>query len=559
MLWGIITRTNVDYAKLMWEEFLQTIDTFLTDKANLGSPTKKGRKDKPHVIPYCRFTKLIICHLGRIHNVHQRSASPFQLAEKDLRLGNLKFFPKGEKDEVFGMAIPNELITNNIRNAPYYNAYLEMVAKHDQMVAAQKEGMKKSASTKQSKPKPAIKKSSKPEPAPKPKVTKEKYSKASTAKPPKPKPAKEKSTKASTTGKGKVVKVHNLKNTFQLVDEHDEEPAHSEPEPKQKGAGEEHDMERAIQMSLESFQGQGHAHIGDELGEDVTKQANLKENTIELDQDQAGSDPDESLESRPQAEQVHMDEDQAGPDNGISHVALIGSDPEPTYDKFMTDLYPKVQESLKFPADEHINSILNDKATDEEPEKLNVDLEAVSMVTVPIYQASTSVPSITTEFELVDCVAALEKKLSDLEQNNKNLDNITRNLGSRVFTLELRDLPHKTDEAVCKNVKEVVQISLQAPLREHFRDLPEEDMKEMLHQRMFESGSYKSLPEHIALYEALEASMTRAQRDEFLTEKDKSRKQRRDDQDPLPPPDSDLSKRRRHDTSASGSSQPPAP
>ncbi|GKE32759.1 hypothetical protein Tco_1452081, partial [Tanacetum coccineum] len=321
--------------------------------------------------------------------------------------------------------------------------------------------------------------------------------------------------------------------------------------------------------------------IGDELGEDVTKQANLKENTIELDQDQAGSDPDESLESRPQAEQVHMDEDQAGPDNGISHVALIGSDPEPTYDKFMTDLYPKVQESLKFPADEHINSILNDKATDEEPEKLNVDVEAVSMVTIPIYQASTSVPPMsipiidlspsksapsttqapiftattttttttlppppqqqsTTESELADRVVALEKKLSDLEQNNKNLDNTTQNLGSRVFTSELKDLPHKTDEAVCKNVKEVVQIALQAPLRDHFRDLPAEDMKEMLHQRMFESGSYKSLPEHIALYEALEASMTRAQRDEFLTEKDKSRKQRRDDQDPLPPPDSDL-------------------
>nr|GEY23446.1 hypothetical protein [Tanacetum cinerariifolium] len=65
-------------------------------------------------------------------------------------------------------------------------------------------------------------------------------------------------------------------------------------------------------------------------------------------------------------------------------------------------------------------------------------------------------------------------------------------------------------------------------------------MKETLHQRMFEGGAYKSLPEHIALYEALEASMKRANRDEFFAEKDKSRKRRRDDQDPhLPPPDSD--------------------
>ncbi|GKB41718.1 hypothetical protein Tco_0886660 [Tanacetum coccineum] len=170
----------------------------------------------------------------------------------------------------------------------------------------------------------------------------------------------------------------------------------------------------------------------------------------------------------------------------------------------------------------------------------------------------------TTESELVERVAALEKKLSDLEQTNKNLDNTTRNLGSRVYNLDLRDLPHKINEVVHKNVKEAVQIALQAPFRDRFRDLPEEDMKEKrLKPRKFESGTYRIhylLPEHIALYEALEASMARAQRDEFLTKKDKSRKRCHDDQDPPPPPpDSDLSKRRRHDTSSSGSSQPLAP
>ncbi|GKG61783.1 hypothetical protein Tco_0623500, partial [Tanacetum coccineum] len=68
-----------------------------------------------------------------------------------------------------------------------------------------------------------------------------------------------------------------------------------------------------------------------------------------------------------------------------------------------------------------------------------------------------------------------------------------------------------------------------------------------------------SLPEHVALYEALEVSMERAQRDEFFAEKDKSRKRWRDDQDFHPPsPDSNLSKKKRHDSDASGSSQPPA-
>ncbi|GJV83074.1 hypothetical protein Tco_1522972, partial [Tanacetum coccineum] len=289
----------------------------------------------------------------------------------------------------------------------------------------------------------------------------------------------------------------------------------------------------------------------EELGEDVEKQENIKEKKVELDQDQAGSDPD----------------------------------PEPTHNEFMADLYPKVQESLKFPADEHViledplsstgtllsmknledsyaigDQFINDKSTDDEPGKLNIEAEVVFMVTVPIYQASSSVPPLTTESVLAEHVTALEKKLSDLEQNNKNLDNTTRNLGSKVYTLELRDLPHKINEAARENVKEAVQKALHAPLRDRFRDLSEEDIKEMLHQRMFETVSYKSLPKRIVVYEALEVSMECAQRDEFLAEKDKSRKRRRDDQDPPPPlPDLDLSKRRQHDAGASGSSSPQAP
>ncbi|GKF54222.1 hypothetical protein Tco_0161132, partial [Tanacetum coccineum] len=80
-----------------------------------------------------------------------------------------------------------------------------------------------------------------------------------------------------------------------------------------------------------------------ETGEDVDEQVNLKEKTIELNQDQAGSDPGETHESRPPPEQVLMDEDQAGPDPRTSRVALAGPDPEPTHDEFMADLYPKVQ------------------------------------------------------------------------------------------------------------------------------------------------------------------------------------------------------------------------
>nr|GEW02067.1 hypothetical protein [Tanacetum cinerariifolium] len=48
---------------------------------------------------------------------------------------------------------------------------------------------------------------------------------------------------------------------------------------------------------------------------------------------------------------------------------------------------------------------------------------------------------------------------------------------------------------------------MQAPLRNRFRDLPKADMKEILHQRMWESDSYKSHEDHMQLFEALEKSI----------------------------------------------------
>ncbi|GJX90656.1 hypothetical protein Tco_0343982 [Tanacetum coccineum] len=583
------------------------------------------------------------------------------------------------------MPIPNELISNNIKNAPYYNAYLEMVTKHDQKVAAEKEGKKKTPSAKQPKSKSATEKLSKPAPTPKPKVTKEKPSRPSTVKPPKPKPAKEKSSKDTPlqkSGKGKVVKVHNVKSSFQLVNEPKEEPAQPEPEPEpaHQGEGEEYDVERAIQMSLELFHAAGHAHVGgvairepvakatrplpvvEGMGKDIVTKEQVAQSLLALHTPKRRSTTDqfifqrqtpaiEDASTRPSAQaqddtsaniiydspspadaktccksdkinnggdteilqitkelgedvdqQVFMDEDQAGPDPGESSLALAGPDPEPTHKEFMANLYPKVQESLKFPADEHVilegplssigtlssmknledayaigDQFINDKSTKDKLGKLNVEAKVVSMVTVLIYQASSSVTPLstpvidllppkhapsttqapiftattttttttlspplqkqsTTESELAERVTALENKFSDLE-----------------------DLPCKIDETVYGTVKEAVQLALQDPLRDRFRYLPEAGMKEILHQRMFESGSYKSLPEHIALYEALKASMEQAQRGKFLA-KGQSCKQHRDNQDPLLLYQiSDLSKKKRHDSGASGSSQPPAP
>nr|GEW19201.1 hypothetical protein [Tanacetum cinerariifolium] len=303
-------------------------------------------------------------------------------------------------------------------------------------------------------------------------------------------------------------------------------------------------------------------NIGEEQGEDVDNQGYLEEQTVILDEGQARSDPGKTLESRPPPDDDKMDEDQAGSDPGKTHVALAGPNHEPMHDDFVAIIYPKMHESLKFLADEHIiledpprssrtlssmknmddtytfgDQFFNDKSTEDETGKQNVDAEFVYMVTVPIHQASTSVPPISTP--IID--------LSPLKSAASHLPEPFTAATTETTTTTLLLPPPPQQQSTTNS-------------EDRFRELPEANMKEILHQRMFESGSYKSLPDHVALYEALEASMKRANREVFIVVKDKSRKRRHDDQDPPPPPpDSDLNKKKRHDSDASGSKQPPAP
>nr|GEV27368.1 hypothetical protein [Tanacetum cinerariifolium] len=366
MLWGIITYTNIDYVKLIWEEFIQAIQTFLTDKANRGLATKKDKKIKPHIILYFWFTKLIVSHLERKHNIHERSVSLFNMAEDDHRLRNLKFVPKGEEDEVFGMKIPKELITVNIRNAPYYNAYREMVAKHDRKgkSIASDEQVAQSLLELQT------------------------------------------SKKTNTTDQyifQRWIPVTEEASTGPSTQTKDDTSAYivrDTPSPT--------NAKTCAEMDKTNSEGDTEIlNIGEEQGEDLEDNVDLEEKSVEVDEGQAGSDPDPDLASR---------------------------------------------------------------------------------------------------------VSALEQVCANFEKRHKLHDKTIQGLSSRVFTLQLRDLPHKINETTNETVKEAIQIALQALLKERFKDL-----------------------------------------DEFLAKKDKSRKRRWDDQDHPPPPikESEQGKKKKQDYDAS--------
>ncbi|GJR94537.1 retrovirus-related pol polyprotein from transposon TNT 1-94 [Tanacetum coccineum] len=163
-----------------------------------------------------------------------------------------------KKREVFGMPIPNELITDDIRGADYYDAYLKKVAKHQRYLAGEEvvdpdspapKPVKstKPKITKQAKPVAPKAATKKPQPTPtKPKEKKRKQAKETTEATPPAKRAKA----------GKVAKKQTLKRSQQLVDEFvDEGTPLTEP-----GFGDlEADTQTAIEESLKDAYG---AHRG---------------------------------------------------------------------------------------------------------------------------------------------------------------------------------------------------------------------------------------------------------------------------------------------------------
>nr|GEZ17760.1 hypothetical protein [Tanacetum cinerariifolium] len=118
------------------EEFVQSIQTFLTDKKNLATASRGKKKTTHMLIPSIRYVG------------------------KDGR-------------EIFGIPIPNALLTHEIKRAPYYGEYQEHVAKYQQHLdaehgkAAEGGATKSSKATKVTKPKAA--KATKPASDPKPK------------------------------------------------------------------------------------------------------------------------------------------------------------------------------------------------------------------------------------------------------------------------------------------------------------------------------------------------------------------------------------------------------
>ncbi|GJT72431.1 hypothetical protein Tco_1031717 [Tanacetum coccineum] len=118
----------------------------------------------------------------------------------------------------------------------------------------------------------------------------------------------------------------------------------------------------------------------EEHGEEVSHTVDLKDRTVELDEGQAGLDPSKTLKSLPPPECVLMEEDQL----------------DQTLDKHTTEEHVHIENplsssgtlsSMKNLDDAFTfgDQFLNNKPTEEEPCKANMETKVESMETIPIH------------------------------------------------------------------------------------------------------------------------------------------------------------------------------
>ncbi|GJS16125.1 monodehydroascorbate reductase, partial [Tanacetum coccineum] len=504
ILWGIVNQAHIDYTERMWEEFTQSIHTFIEDKKNLAQHTQGKKKDTLIVILSVRFTKLIVYYLQSKNKFHPRPGSPLHLPNEEPVLGYLKFSAKGTKREVFGMPIPNDLITNDIRGEQYYNAYLEKVAKHQRYLAGEEVSDPDSPAPKPTKAtKPKASKQSKPL-APK----------AATKKP-KPAPAKPQEKKrklvtetseaqslAKRSKAGKVVKKRTKKSSLQLVDEFVEEGVQ---ENKPRICDEEANLQKAVEESLKEFhsarqgplppvvirepesgkfqplpevQGKGKEKVSDEqVALDLlTLQTPKKKSPADqyifqrrtsTQTEPTGHDESSSLyaelgltdsetdsdEEVPGIDAGVQDEGQAGPNPGEQDEGQAGPNP----DDAAASQPPSSHVVLAGPDLEHMNLEASDTSIQPNPEQMD---EEFTTTAYPNVQENLKLP---TEGEVrLEEPASSAGTLSSLQNLDKELS----------FTNQFLSEKSQEDEPEKTNIEAEVQSMVTVPIHQDTSSVP---------------------------------------------------------------------------------------
>nr|GEV14436.1 hypothetical protein [Tanacetum cinerariifolium] len=585
ILWGIVKQTSIDYSERIWEEFVQSIHTFIEDKRNLSRHTTGKKRATLTVISSIRFTKLIIHHLQRRHKFHPRPSSPLYLPNEEPVLGYLKFSAKGTKREVFGMPIPGSLITDPPTPKPTQPARkpkstTTKVPPRPAATSAQPAPTSAPAKPQEKKCKLATKTSDKP-----PKAKKSKYgwvskkrslknveaSKAEEVPAVEPQVAAEdaelqkvleeimKTAYALSRGPLPPVVIREPESgKYQLLPEvpgkgkakvTEERVAHdllSLQKPKKKSPVDQYIFQRRISEPTESS-------LHDESPYTVLGQSNSEEESKKVvrgateggnDEDQDGPDPGAQAEDQAGPDPGAQAEGQTGTDAGTLDEGHAGSNPnEMSEGQARPDpgITGDEEQSIPRPVlavEEHVlfedpvsssgtlsslqhlsrdisfgDQFFSDKPSDADK---NAETEVESMVNVPIQQAISSISLMTSP--IIDLTSRPESP------------KVGQTWGVSVYARTIGHPP--TGEHSCKR-------SGHGCGRLGYASATTQPLQRLLHQRMWETKSYKTHEDHKQLFEALEKSMNRDHSEELAQDLAEARKKKKKSREsPKTPPGS---------------------
>nr|GEV65656.1 hypothetical protein [Tanacetum cinerariifolium] len=488
ILWGVVNRAHINYAERIWEEFTQSIHTFIEDKKNLTQHTHGKKKATLIVIPSVRFTKLIIYYLQSKHKFHPRLDSPLHLPKEEPGLGYLKFSAKGTNGKSLGC-----LFRMNLSLLTFEEKKCKLVTETSD------------------KPSPA--KSSKP---------------------------------------GLVTKRRKPTSSLRLVDESVDEGI---PKKEPRFDDEEADIQMAVEESLKSVhdvpwgplppvvirepdsgrfqplpevQGKSKEKVSDkQVARDLlTLQTPKKEvhPVVEVeaqDEVQAGPNPDVLTEG-----QARLDPgDDAEPQPQSSHVVHAGPNLE-HMDLKATDviLEEPASSTGTLSSLQHLakdfsfgDLFFNDKPSEAENEKTTREIEVESMVSVTIQQETSAIPHMTTP--VIDFTSRPDSPNAHWPLQATATETTMKTTTTTTYPPPSQPQQSTTDPMLIKRIGKLEQIIknlVQDNKHLEERDLPEADMKDILHQRMWETNSYKAHEDQMMIYKALEKFMNRDHTDELL-------------------------------------------
>nr|GEU83059.1 hypothetical protein [Tanacetum cinerariifolium] len=503
-----------------------------------------------------------------------------------------QFIAKGTKREVFRMPIPGNFISVDIQGEPYYREYVEKVVKHQRYLASEKgsdpdsPAPKPAKATKKSKPsvpkadlrlrvtEPASSKQPEPKPAPaksqgkKRKMVMETSNKPSPARRSKPgleprfddeeaevQRALEESLK-SVYNVPRQWSIENQSlgniNRFQRFREREKRKRTSTPT---ESSGHDESTSLYTECGLtdnkvksnEDMPGidagvPDEGQAGPNSGEQDEGQA--EPNPGEQDEGQARPNPGDVAASHPLSSSIVH----AGPN--LEHMDLEATDvilEEPASSTGTLSSLQHLAKDLSFG-----DLFFNDKTSEADNEKTTAKTKAESMVFVTIQQDTSLIPPMTTL--IIDLTSRPDflNVHRPLQATATETTTITtqpppppqpqQSTTNSMLMKRISELDHIMANLIQDNkyleerLDSHVDWAIQAPLRNHFRDLPEANIKEILHQRMWETNSYKAQEDCMMLYEALEKSMNPNYTYELLKDLAEARKKKKKSRDSLNTP-----------------------